>query len=483
MEIFQSEREIRDLIVGNDKIAIISEAQLVEPNGLVLAKENTDTPVSEELYYTKSILVTTNWNKNDDVFLPEEVWAARKTVVDKPTNLDHNQDKIVGHITSQWIINGEGEVVDDEEDDNMPDFFHVCNGAVIYKYLPKRNENMSSEVEELISQIEAGEKFVSMECLFRGFDYALISESGTSFDIVERKADTAFLSKHLRAYGGTGEYGDKKIGRVVRKISFSGKGYVDKPANPESIILSFANLSTDFEKSGVYNTRTISNEEENSNMSLDVIQKELDETKAKLDKAISANEDLQAQLAKSNVEKYETEIAELKSENETLKSEAAVSVEKIENLNSLKAEHEKAIELLTQEKQELEASIAEMKKESLVAKRIDVLVQAGVDRDVAVAKVEKFISLSDEQFEDISSTVIELVKAKATQSSEGEETEEADAGTVTDEVLDEVETESESASAGAIDDVDTSEDEHKARLSALEQTVASLIVPKKRGNG
>jgi hypothetical protein len=45
------------------------------------------------------------------------------------------------------------------------------------------------------------------------------------------------LTKHLRAYGGTGEYENYKVGRSLRGISFSGKGLVNKPANPRSIIL------------------------------------------------------------------------------------------------------------------------------------------------------------------------------------------------------------------------------------------------------
>ena len=45
-----------------------------------------------------------------------------------------------------------------------------------------------------------------------------------------------FLHKHLRAYGGKGGYEDHKIGRLLRNIVFSGKGFVNKPANPDSVI-------------------------------------------------------------------------------------------------------------------------------------------------------------------------------------------------------------------------------------------------------
>jgi hypothetical protein len=75
-----------------------------------------------------------------------------------------------------------------------------------------------------------------MECLFAGFDYALIDAQGNP-KVISRTEQSSFLTKHLRAYGGTGEYEGYKVGRALRDIAFSGKGLVSKPANPRSIIL------------------------------------------------------------------------------------------------------------------------------------------------------------------------------------------------------------------------------------------------------
>ena len=65
-----------------------------------------------------------------------------------------------------------------------------------------------------------------MECIFRGFDYGIRKPDGTNH-VLARDQDTAFLTQHLRAYGGDGIYQDHKIGRVLRQITFSGKGFVD----------------------------------------------------------------------------------------------------------------------------------------------------------------------------------------------------------------------------------------------------------------
>ena len=41
----------------------------------------------DDLYYVQSILVSSSWNKNDDIFDKSEIWLARHTPEDKPTNL------------------------------------------------------------------------------------------------------------------------------------------------------------------------------------------------------------------------------------------------------------------------------------------------------------------------------------------------------------------------------------------------------------
>lgn len=488
MKIYNSESSIKDLILSEKHFDYCTQAELCQ--AFTIASENTDTPITEDLYYTKSILVTTTWNKNDDIFLPEEVWKARKTVVDKPTNLGHNQNEIIGHITSQWLIDNNGEIIsEDDEDkenqqcsseDKIPDFFHVCNGAVIYKNLPRRDKEMNEKVAELIAGIESGEKFVSMECLFGGFDYGILEDGETSYSIVARNNESAFLSKYLRAYGGEGIYSGKKIGRVLRNMLFIGKGYVDKPANPDSIILSFANLNCNLKQSGVYNSRVVLNEEK-SNMSLEIIEKELNETKAKLEKQISLNEELQSKLAEVNAKELQSEIQELKSQLESSAVELSAEKEKVSNLEALSSEKDKTIESISNEKKTLSESLASLQQEVKKTNRINQLVSAGVEQDVAVGKVEKFISLSDEQFNEIAETIVELSNSKKenkipdlrqVMSSDDETDSDAVAS-----VLNNVIPDPESSNAGAID---IKNNEREQAFAALKETCSKLFDRKEK---
>ena len=78
---------------------------------------------NNDLYPLDSILVSTSWNKNDDVFDPREVWAARHTPEDKPFNLDHDENQIIGHITENYPVSDiqtRSRISDDTDVNDLP---------------------------------------------------------------------------------------------------------------------------------------------------------------------------------------------------------------------------------------------------------------------------------------------------------------------------------------------------------------------------
>lgn len=212
----------------------MDERALSRVNKLGMGRAKADQKGSYDLHYLKSLLVSTTWNKNDDIFLPSETWAARATPVDKPINDEHAQGEIVGHMTSSLPVDDDRKVIaEDIALEDLPPKFHLVTGGVLYKYWddPKHQERM----DLILAEIADKKRFVSMECLLRGFDYALKASDGT-FRVVARNQATAHLTKHLRLFGGKGEWEGQKLGRVLRNFVFSGKGLVKKPANVESII-------------------------------------------------------------------------------------------------------------------------------------------------------------------------------------------------------------------------------------------------------
>lgn len=406
----------------------------------------------DDLYYVQSILVTSNWNKNDDVFDAREVWAARKTPEDKPTNLEHDEKTIVGHIVSNWAINENGEPLEDSmATEDLPNKFHIITGSVIYRAFT--DPALKSRAEELIQQIQRGSKYVSMECYFKGFDYGLRDAEG-NFKVVARNAETAFLTKHLRAYGGSGQHENYSIGRVLRSITFSGKGFVDKPANPESIIFNKEDLSKIMfaseqkkpvlEKTGVLSVNKISNSQNDGvhmNLENEISQLQqtmasiksdydssLETSKSEIEQLKTLNTDLQKELDKTmsnqeelskaseeKISELEAQVAELKS---VIEQAEAAKAELAEQLEANAGEHDKKmkekeeelkskseeVETLTTEVAQYKEEKMKMEEKMKKEKRMATLVEAGMSSEKAESTVANLEALSDEQFDAVAET-------------------------------------------------------------------------------
>lgn len=247
IKIFSAEREagLEELIRANASIALLADAAIAEPFEVSEKAKSYFLATAEnkgqiDLHYIKTVMVSTGWNKNDDVFDPAEMWNARHSPEDKPFNFEHNQADIIGHITGSQAVDVDLKPIPETTPvAELPSPYHILTTAVLYKIWedPERQARM----DRLTAEISRGGWFVSMEALFHGFDYSIKTDQGRR--VVARNEKTAFLTKHLRAYGGNGTYEGAQIGRVLRKIVFSGKGLVKKPANPDSVILETTNAS------------------------------------------------------------------------------------------------------------------------------------------------------------------------------------------------------------------------------------------------
>jgi hypothetical protein len=390
----------------------------------------------KDLYYTQSILVSTDWNKNDDIFDSKEVWLAKETPLHKPTNIEHQEGKIVGHIVANWPITVDGVIIDkDTPVENLPDKYHVLTASVIYKGFT--DPELKERSESLIAEIEEGMKYVSMECFFNGFDYGLINETTGEFKVLPRDEDTSYLTKHLRAYGGVGKIEDHRIGRVLRNITFSGKGFVDKPANPESVIFQKENFKFLEDKKNSENTTegvsTIQANLQEAQMSSENLNPN-DKVEAMNDctelvkEAYAARDEFKAQASEleTSLKTKDEALAELQVSVETLaaeKDEAAKKYaedmkKKDEEMEKMKAELEATSEVLAAYKDKEE----EMMKKEKKMKRMASLMEAGLENEAAASEVDKFDSLADEAFDSMVALLAAMKPKKAMMEKEEAET-------------------------------------------------------------
>lgn len=242
--------------MARNKIEVLVPFKVMErPKDISKAVASTDMQAEADfmpaeqpdLLFMRSILVSTGENKNDDVFIPEEMWAARSTPVLKPVDWEHNtgreltsaeleqnpgkvvvDNQTIGVMYNTYTIDENGVAIDEAKasakDFQIPQNFHIVDEAVIWKGL---YPSVANRIED---GARNGTLFVSMEAWFTDYHYLVGNK------IIARNEDTAFLDSSLRSNGGTGTYGGSKVGRVLRNITFGGKGIVARPANEPSVI-------------------------------------------------------------------------------------------------------------------------------------------------------------------------------------------------------------------------------------------------------
>jgi hypothetical protein len=386
IEIFPLEESLAVLIRDNNKISFASLAEESEEfsieklySDLAVANSN---PNQEDLYYFNSILVSTGWNLNDDVFSPEEVWASRTSPEDKQLNCMHAETDIVGHITSNTSVYLDGKKIEASE---MPEQFEIKIGSVLYRRWT--DPKLKARVEKIIAEIKEGKWCVSMECLFKGFDYAVMTPDG-EMKLIARNAETAFLTKHLRCYGGKGVVDGHKIGRLLRNITFTGVGLVDKPANPRSVILKPA--ATAASESNHVLIATLKESDMDHEKAMQDLRVELDALKAGY---TQSNEALKAEVTSKEaaIAGKETLIEELKASVATLTTE----------LNDVRAA-----------KAAVEEEVNKMKSEAKVLARKASLIAAGLSPEEVEATLAKFATVDDSVFASIVEIKADLVAAK-----------------------------------------------------------------------
>jgi hypothetical protein len=353
-----------------------------------------------DLQYIYAILATTGWNRNDDVFDGYEMWSARNTAEDKPFNKGHDPNNIIGHITGNAVVDENYELVNNHSEvDSLPDKFHILTSAVIYKHISSRDPKLSEETKALLQEISDGKWFVSMEALFSDFDYAVLNAAGEQ-TVVSRNEETAFLTKHLRAYGGAGEFEGSRVGRIMRSLTFSGKGLVENPGNPESIIFKeednviFKGVASSTPKTNLLVTSSSKGESSMSdnNEQVQALKAQVETLEARL-KALD-EEKVQAQISEFEAAcaGKDAEISELISKLDVAHEAVEASKKSADELETAKAESDKAIA-------ELEEKLNAIEAENLKTSRVSALVDKGVDKTEAESLVETFAGITDEQFE------------------------------------------------------------------------------------
>lgn len=404
MIIYDSEKHLSDIIKSSCKSRITSAFTLKDTVDIDQIKKSLATidPDVVDLYdhpdflVGSAIMVSTVWNLNDDVFLPEDTWKALESVKNVPMNNQHIEKDIVGHVYAYRILDESGEIVTAEDDsDEYPDYFDVDVDWVVYKTI---FPEIASEVCE---KGPKQEKFVSMECYLEDFSYALMKNGTDELKVVARNENTAFLTRYLRSYGGSGEYNGYKIGRVLKNFRFCGLGIVDNPANPDSLFTSVKCFKNKI-KSDCINLLNnaiyiLKGHEMKKFEKIEDAIAEVEALSAKVDDMVQKISDLEAELV---VEKEKFNVVESKLDDANKQAETLKS----------------SVESKDAELAEAKAKLDEIAKAKKIQDRVSVLAELGVT--ISDEKKECYASMSDDAF----AQIVEISKSLSKKEDKDEDT-------------------------------------------------------------
>ena len=351
----------------------ISEASLNSLKGLI--PKDIDLEKNIDLIGVAfNAAVVNRFNKNGDGISTDTALSIKDYFVNKPTNIEHHKEKVVGHIVSSSFSDfNNSNLLTDDQVKNLKSPFNIALAAVVYKTVNKKFASLLEDDEEQYDEIISA----SWELGFNDYYLALGSKNLDEAEIVTDPKQIYELSRYLRTNDGSGETADGvMVNRLIvgeifpLGIAFTTnpaaevKGvYVDDPYEEKESEESDAeenNLKKINEKSSQSDSLVVNLKNNYTLMESDIIQKFEEMLSEKLSNQQFSDEAV-ANVArvfhdairqkdeeyKADREEKEKEYSEAQEANEKLSSDIESLKEQLEatqvELNSLKEEKELAL--------------------------------------------------------------------------------------------------------------------------------------------
>ncbi len=268
----------------------ISESSLISKASL----ENLAPLLPTDIDYESNIdllgvafnaAVVNKFNRNGDGMDTETALRYTQNFVHKPTNIEHDKEKVVGHIAAAGFSKfGSSEMLSPEGAKSMREPFNIALGAVLYKSV---NPNFTQLIEKSLDPEDGAYQKVSASWEVGFNDYVLAVGSSDLQDakIISDPEQIEELRGFLRSYGGSGktEEGEEIYRLIKGDIYPLGIAYTLNPAadvkglycDPEESPPIFINDKRD--KISQNNNLNVNNEKDINAMELDKTISELKE--------------------------------------------------------------------------------------------------------------------------------------------------------------------------------------------------------------
>ena len=211
--------------------SLISQASLDNLAPLVPTDIDYDSNI-DLLGVAFNAAVVNKFNKNGDGMDTSTALKYTKNFVHKPTNIEHDKQKVVGHIASAGFSDyASSKILNDNQVRNEKNPFNIALGAVIYKSV---NKNFTDLVERSLDPADSAYQKVSASWEVGFSDYVLAVGSTDLKDakIISDPSEIEELKGYLKSYGGSGktDKGERIYRLIMGDIYPLGVAYTLNPA-------------------------------------------------------------------------------------------------------------------------------------------------------------------------------------------------------------------------------------------------------------
>ena len=220
-------------LVSEEKDKYLALASLMEVGNFI---PNVDTEKNVDLLPVAfNAAVVNRVNKNGDVIDTDTAIASYKDFINKPINIEHNREKIVGVIlTAGFSEFGSDASLTEEQVKDLKGPFNITLGGVIWKIA---NPHLADKIEE--SSDATSDKYQSVSASWElGFnEYNVVMIDGESKNIedgalISDASEIDSIKSNLRAFGGSGKLDKTKsiYRKVIGNVVPLGIGLTETPA-------------------------------------------------------------------------------------------------------------------------------------------------------------------------------------------------------------------------------------------------------------
>ena len=388
-------------LVSEEKDKYLSMASLVDIGEFV---PDIDTSKDVDLLpIAFNAFVANRVNKNDDVIDTLTATEIYKNFINKPINIEHNRERIIGVIlTAGFSKFGTDEPLREDEVKDLTSPFNVTLGGVVWRITNQELANMIEEASDPTSenylQISA-----SWELGFTDYNLVLLEESEKnteSAQIIDASDQISKLEENLRSLGGTGEYEGKKIYRkVVGNVIPLGIGLTETPAADVKGIVTKKSEPEEVESSDI-------NEKELDNSEEEVI------VESKEEIILENNKKLISQINENNVETIYRKVMKINKiediTDESLKEVSASEVSDFieeevkkasEQYEADKSKQENAMKAASEKYETLQKNNKEVSEQLDQIKKVLAELEAQKEQRDALERFTVFMASLDEDFE------------------------------------------------------------------------------------